>query len=257
MIDIELRGAKNLRDLGGTVCADGSVIKPRRFIRGGELSRITAADIRTLRDYCRVRTVIDLRTPKETEEKPDRKIGDIDSFSVPIVSAATMGISHEKGTNSPRGLARIPVMEELYRDIIRSEYSQTQLGKALRLILEGSENGTVMWHCTVGKDRCGILSALVLYILGADMDTIYKDYLLTNRVSQVRSSLFYVVAHIITANNKETANRVLGIYTARRSFLEAAFDEMTAICGSVEGYIREKLGLSPDDEERLKAFAFN
>ncbi|MGN1120389.1 MAG: tyrosine-protein phosphatase [Oscillospiraceae bacterium] len=257
MIDIGLKGAKNIRDLGGTICSDGRIIKPRRFIRGAELSRITPADMHTLTEYCRVKTIIDLRTDKEIEEKPDPRMEGTSLFKNPIVEAATMGISHEKGTNSARGLARVPLMEELYRNIIRSDYSQEQLAKALHLILDNTESGAVLWHCTVGKDRCGILSALVLFILGADMDTIYKDYLLTNRVGQLRSSLCYVLAHIITANNKATAKRVLGIYTARRSFLEAAFDEMEKIAGSVEEFIRTNLQFSDGDIEQMRAAAFN
>ena len=148
-------------------------------------------------------------------------------------------------------------METLYRNIIGSDYSVQQLKKALRAIIAGTENGAVMWHCTVGKDRCGILTALVLYILGADMETIYRDYLLTNRVSQSKSNLCVAVARIITLNKNETVERVRGIYTAKRSFLEAAFREMERISGSVDLFIQEKLGVTEADVIRLKEFAFN
>lgn len=257
MIDIKLKGAKNIRDLGGTVCAGGHTIKPRRFIRGAELSRITESDIARLEKDCKVRMVIDLRTDKEVEEKPDRLISRLAFAHVPIVSEATMGFTHERGTDSPRGLARVPAMETLYRNIIGSDYSVQQLKKALRAIIAGTENGAVMWHCTVGKDRCGILTALVLYILGADMETIYRDYLLTNRVSQSKSNLCVAVARIITLNKNETVERVRGIYTAKRSFLEAAFREMERISGSVDLFIQEKLGVTEADIIRLKEFAFN
>lgn len=252
MIGIRMEKTKNLRDLGGTYCADGT-IRRSLFFRGASLHKLTQADKEKLREKCGIHTVIDLRTVQEVSEKPDVKLEGVKLYHIPILHEAMMGISHERTTDMPRGLDRIPKMETLYRNIISSEYSSEQIGKVLRLIIKSAEDGGVLWHCTVGKDRCGIISALVLYILGADMETIYADYLLTNTFSQRKSDLCYFIARIIS--DKETSSRVRGIYTADRSFLEAAFDEMEKISGSVLGYLREKCGITESHIARIKELA--
>lgn len=252
MKDIILEKAKNLRDLGGTPCRGGT-IKSGIFLRGAALNKITEADKSTLCDRLSVRTVIDLRTSQEISEKPDKRISGVKIYHLPILSAATMGISHERTNDMPKGLDRVRDMQELYREMINGEYSSAQIGKALRLIIKSAEQGAVLWHCTVGKDRCGIITALMLYILGADMELIYDDYLKTNEFSRGRSNVCYYIARVIS--DKQTAQRVRGIFTAERKFLEAAFDEMEKIGGSVLGYLEKFCGIDERHIARLRQLA--
>lgn len=252
MIEIKLNKAKNLRDLGGTPCGAGA-IKQGVLMRGAVLNKLNEADKSALRDRFGVRTVIDLRTDQEISEKPDVKIDGVKLYHIPILSAATMGISHERTNDMPRGLDRVRDMQELYREMISGEYSSGQIGKALRLIIKSAENGGVLWHCTVGKDRCGIITALVLYILGADMELIYDDYLRTNEFSRGKSNVCYSIARVIS--DRETAQRVRGIFSAEREFLAAAFDEMEKLGGSVFGYLEKMCGIEQRHILQLKQLA--
>ena len=70
MIPIILEKQKNIRDLGETVTLDGRTIKRNKLIRSGRLSELSAADATYLLGTCRVRTVVDLRSAKESEERP-------------------------------------------------------------------------------------------------------------------------------------------------------------------------------------------
>ena len=71
MIPIILEKQKNIRDLGDTVTLDGRSIKRNKLIRSGRLSELSAADATYLLGTCRIRTVVDLRSAKESEERPD------------------------------------------------------------------------------------------------------------------------------------------------------------------------------------------
>lgn len=71
MIPIRIEKQKNIRDLGDTVTLDGRVIRRNKLIRSGRLSELSDADIMYLLGICRVRTVVDLRSAKESDERPD------------------------------------------------------------------------------------------------------------------------------------------------------------------------------------------
>ena len=75
MIPIILEKQKNIRDLGDTVTLDGRTIKRNKLIRCGRLSELSAADATYLLGTCRVRTVVDLRSAKESDERPDPQWG--------------------------------------------------------------------------------------------------------------------------------------------------------------------------------------
>lgn len=63
-----------------------------------------------------------------------------------------------------------------------------------------TENGSVLWHCTEGKDRCGLLSAIILFLLDVSEEDVMEDYLKTNkaairRVEKIRKKLHVAGFH--------------------------------------------------------------
>ena len=102
--------------------------------------------------------------------------------------------------------------------------------------------GAVLWHCTEGKDRCGITTALVLEMLGADRTAIMEDYLKTNEINLPKAES---IREMLKAERGEAfAESVYHAYIADRSYLEAAWEAMG------EDYI-DSLGIS---EEQIAGF---
>jgi len=109
------------------------------------------------------------------------------------------------------------------------------------LLLESNE--PTVFHCTAGKDRTGFAAALVLRAIGATQDEVMRDYLLTNeRLAPV------AVANSTWALPPQAAKVLYGV---RPEFLQAAFDEIEARWGGVEGYLRDGLGLGERERARL------
>lgn len=235
-----LKGSKNARDLG---CVPS--IRMGQVIRSGNLSKLTSEDMNFLADYG-LKKVIDLRTDKELEEKPDMKLAGVEYVHIPLLDEATAGITHEEGSDV---YDRIPDIFDIYRGFV-TDFTAGQLRKAVTEIAE--TDGCVLLHCTEGKDRAGILSALLLYIAGADKEDILKDYLYTNKVGKKRSRKYYWFVRIFR-KSKRAADKVRLVYLADRRYLEALIDEIEKKYGSTESFIQDVIGIDDELKARVKA----
>ena len=213
----------NLRDLGGMQAADKRTIRKRLLIRSANLSEAEPEDLQG------ISAVIDLRTTAEREEKPDRVYGAA-YLTLPVFEELTAGISHEKEADKQR----MPDMADLYRQLIRE--CAESFRKILMAVMEHDfSSGAILWHCSEGKDRGGIVTALILEALGVSREDILKDYLLTNRINLPKAAL--IRDQLARTQGQEYAEEVYRVYIADESYLKAAWETMG------ENYIRSGLGI--------------
>jgi protein-tyrosine phosphatase len=131
-------------------------------------------------------------------------------------------------------------MQDTYRGFVR--HNSHRFAEFFNHLLESSE--PTVFHCTAGKDRTGFAAALVLSALGASHDEVMRDYLHTNeRLAPIA---------IATATWKLPPPAAQVMYTVRPEFLQAAFEEIDARFGGMEGYLREGLGLRERERGRLR-----
>jgi protein-tyrosine phosphatase len=131
-------------------------------------------------------------------------------------------------------------MQDTYRGFVRQ--NTHRFAEFFNHLLESSE--PTVFHCTAGKDRTGFAAALVLSALGATPDEVMRDYLQTNeRLAPVA---------VATANWTLPPPAAQVMYTVRPEFLQAAFEEIDARFGGMEGYLREGLGLRERERARLR-----
>ena len=222
---------QNIRDLGGTVTQDGKVIKPHCLIRSAHLFQATEADLKT------ISTIIDLRTPGERREAPDQTY-QRQYLPVPIFDDMQAGISHEDGADDQG----IPDMAHLYGRLVNE--CADSFRNVLKAIMEHDySTGAVLWHCTEGKDRCGLTSAMILEMLGVDQKTIMEDYLKTNLVNLPKAIRMY--DRVVNTHGKAFADSIYQAYIADEKYLQAAWDAMG------KNYYVEKLGISQAEINRF------
>lgn len=242
---------KNARDFSYLTNKEGKKIKKGSFIRSSQLSKATDRDVKILTQEYNLKTIIDLRTNLEKEEKPDRVPEGVKLVETPLFTEATMGVTKEKSLEGREMLKKLPDMCDLYRTIVTDDYCSSKLREEFQVIKNHRE-GTLLWHCTEGKDRCGITSALFLSILDFDREDILKDYEFTTNVSIKKANkLWFVVTFLLWQPKK--ANLVREMYKANRKFLMAAFDAIEEKCGSVDAYIRDVLNISDKEREEFKS----
>lgn len=255
---LPLAGLTNTRDLGGMPTANGH-IRPHRLLRSGLLKMAAPESIAYLTDVCGMHTVIDLRTDAERREKPDPAIPGVRALHIPILRTLTNGISREEEGQTPieqltreiheMGWTAEQFMVNLYISMVRDEYSQRKYGEFFDALL-GNPSGAVLWHCSVGKDRVGLGTALLQLALGVSMDDVMEDYLATqfNVQDHIDRDVDVVFRTTGSAEAVETVRALNGV---KPSYLQRSFAEMESLCGSIEGYMAEKLGLTAEKRARL------
>ena len=245
---ISFAGIINARDLGGLTTADGKMIRKGLLLRAANLSQATEADLAKLRRDYRLSSIIDLRTAVERKEKPDRIPEDVELRIHPIFDEATAGITREDKTSSPFSL---PDMVSLYRTMIVAEPCRAALHDVLTAIFTHDfEKGSVLWHCTAGKDRCGIVSSLVLAALGVSREEIMKDYAVNADEFIVQADALYRRA-LRSGRPEPVAAAARDVFLALPRYMESAFRAIDEEYGSSESYLTRGLQIP---ETVLKEF---
>ena len=124
--------------------------------------------------------------------------------------------------------------------------------KVLRFILElPKEKFSVVFHCTAGKDRTGVIAALLLSYLGVDRATIINDYLLTNPRIHLKANLAYV-GLLLTRGNHKLAHKIKHYFMAEPDYIKAALNQLEKDFGSLKEFFKQKLGFGEEDEKVIK-----
>jgi len=181
---LELEAMVNVRDLGGWPTADGGRTAYGRVWRGDSPARATATDLDLLAAHG-VRTVVDLRTAGEREREPN-----------PLERDARFRVHHvdlmapllDASPSRPR-LGDPFDLETQYRALLRDSAEGIELALGhLRTATDAGEGALL--HCTAGKDRTGVVTALLFAAVGTPSDVIADEYALTDaRIEPLRPRL--------------------------------------------------------------------
>jgi len=245
----QLQGVRNFRDFGGYRAGDGAV-RRRLLFRSAHFAEATDADAAQL-DGLGVRVIVDLRRPQERAFQPSRWPGGGD-----IAILADQEGPVDVGDPPHIAFLRQPdlsaeavdrFMIELYQAFPFEGRHRRLYGDYFRALADG--DGASVVHCAAGKDRTGLICALVLAELGVHQDDVLEDYLLTNTVGLVDGRAEQVRAmieqHLGRSLDRDALLPMLGV---RPAFLDAA---LTAI-GDVDQYLEQALGIDADTRRRLK-----
>ncbi|WP_251197410.1 tyrosine-protein phosphatase [Anaerotardibacter muris] len=256
---IELEGTQNTRDQGGMLTATGQRVRAKKLIRSDKLAGLTDHDIEVLMDELKLRTVIDLRTEVERSSSPDPidRMPDVKFVNAPVLAGSAVGLTHEHDLKS--------LWEEfskLRADPIKTmceTYPLMLLGdpaiKAFKQIFDiflNQEDGAILWHCSEGKDRTGITSMLILYVLGVVPEAIMEDYLATNlfaREKLKRAAHDLEKFHIASKSDEA----LIAFVSADERYMNAAMEAVEDKYGSLATYVEQALGITPEKREALCA----
>ena len=256
---IGLTTVANARQLGGYAAANGMRIRPNKLIRSASLAEMSAEDAAALRKLG-INTIIDLRNPREAEQKPDIHTEGFTIISCPLPALSlneyqqnllekyTLTVGREKTFYLSEYVSCVS-MEELYSDILESESAQRELRRIFETLLSEECKGA-LFHCVSGKDRTGVVAALILLTLGAAQEAIRDDYyasVLTNfaETEAMAQNLRRRGYSSVFINEIRYYNGI-GMNVA-----ENACARVIAEYGSPEAYLKKALLLT---EEELSAF---
>lgn len=165
---MQLEGAYNVRHVGGYVTKDGRLTRPNLFFRSDSLHRLTAADQQQLLDSG-LRTIIDLRRQTEVESQPN-----VFANST-VVNYRHLPLYNDWSEVVDDG-RRLQGLAHLYQLIL--DYCHETICRVVAAIAD-PQTLPVLIHCAVGKDRTGIITALLLGATNVLEETIVADYALS------------------------------------------------------------------------------
>jgi protein-tyrosine phosphatase len=167
---LEFDGCVNFRDLGGYPTGDGHQVGWRRLFRADGLHRLSADDQRRLIDLG-VSTVIDLRTVDEAEQR-----GRFPVEQVPVRFVDLPLTDVLPSTEELPSWAESSYVASRYVEMV--DRGAPALSRAFE-VLGSAGSLPAVFHCSAGKDRTGVLSALILAFVGVPDRTIVEDYALS------------------------------------------------------------------------------
>jgi protein tyrosine/serine phosphatase len=238
-------GVHNFRDYGGYPLAGGGRLARGLLYRSGEHARATDRDLDII-GALGLDAVIDLRGSSERQKAPCRRPpgftarvicadGETTPMEAPHVDAAADAFDATAARRNMldryAGVAFRPLLAPVYREFFHTLARTT---------------GPTLVNCSAGKDRTGVLVALLHAALGVHPDDMMADYLLTNTVGDVEARVAALrddLQHRFGRALPEEAVRVVTM--VEPGFLQAALDSLAARHGSVQGYLEQVLGVTP------------
>ena len=243
---IVLQGQSNFRDLGGYRAADGRHVKWGMIYRSGELSHLTEVDYRRI-STLGIRTLYDLRDQSERASQPTLwgagAVNALDSAKTGVISGALSPLS-DPTIDAGRARAALGDFYAQMPDLYAPEFRVI-----IHELLEG--HAPLLLHCTAGKDRSGVASALILAALGVSRETIVQDYVLTDQL--LKPSAEPPKTEFMRRFQTLPSDVQHAIMSADPAYIGAAFRSMETRYGSVEGYFSTQLGLGPAEISRLRS----
>lgn len=257
---VELDDVDNCRQLGGYQALDGKTIKSGILLRSGKLSKLDEDGTEVFYSM-NISEVIDLRIPEEINHRPDPALRNVKTYKINLADTASLfykysvlgvDVNASNCIDVVDSIARMPMnLGEMYiAGIIDSDYGRKALHEIFKVFVN-HENGAILWHCSGGKDRTGIVAALLLSALNVDRETILNDYELTNefvkgqRIGMKLVSWFY-------SNDEKEEERVATIAGVKREFMEKTLNHIDNKYGGPVEFLKNQVGLNEQDIRTLK-----
>ena len=243
--NVNIPGVQNFRDLGGYKSTDtGKMISWGMLYRSAQIDSISPGSRRELKNMG-IRTIIDLRSEEELHNYPQLDDKEFRIVHIPIptgnMESILQGIRKEKIKSDT--IYRL--VERMNRKLVANY--QKEFREVFDILLNPDCYPAVI-HCTSGKGRTGVVSALLLAALGVNEDVIMSDYRLSNDYFNIPKASKY--AYELPANSQEA---ITTIYSAKEDFLNAAKDQIESEYGSIQGYLEKGIGLSTEEIRQLRS----
>ena len=223
---LPLTGCGNFRDLGGYRTVDGRRTRWRTLFRSDSLHQMTSEDVACLETHgITISTAFDLRTPRELEALGAGPLVELGTRHahvpfVPVVGDAT------NAEEFYRGLTLAQLYERMF----------TQAGSCIAAFFETlarTDSYPTVFFCAAGKDRTGMLAAVLLRALGVEEEELVSDYVLTETLTLAR----------LQARRRESNSRVPEDFImARPETIRGFLAGIDAAYASIDGYL-ESCGL--------------
>jgi protein-tyrosine phosphatase len=235
-----------LRDIGGYETADGRFTRWGQVYRSGSLAALSPEDQAYLQALG-LRLVCDVRSSGEISQAPDRLPEGVAGWQRPLQS-------QESGREQVRTLRQHrqrmdTLLLRVYTQVI-IEANAAQVGEILTTVAEEGKRPFLI-HCAAGKDRTGMVIALLLLLLGVPEETVLADYSLSNLAHEaIQQVMGREMRQVLWVGMRPA--QLYPVLLADPATLRAALAYLRQQYGSVEAYLCGPAGIAPETLEALR-----
>lgn len=215
---IELSGIYNLRDLGGMRCADGRTTRPGVFLRGDSPHMLASTALAWLHDYG-VTAVVDLRSHHERTQLPTpfEHHADFQYAHIPLRVHGMRAYD----------LRQLKQIERYY--ITMLETDQAQFARLFQLLATHPDG--LFFHCRIGKDRTGLVAAMILDMVGVSHTDIIADY------TRTTANITPLIARYQAERPFYVSQRLYeDLFVAHAHVIQRVLSELSVCYGGAAGY---------------------
>lgn len=247
----------NFRDLGGVKNKNGKIVKKGLFFRSSNLGSLSNEDIQAIKDL-NIKCIFDYRTDEEANHEPTIVIPGIRYIRVPAFSMGSflqgnqsISFNKEEMQNQIFELVSTNKMYDMMLKLYESLPINNSSYKKLVELIQDSNELAFLSHCTSGKDRTGVGSAIIYMILGVDRDTIMKDYLESNVYAKTQIEGLIKQYPQLENIPYDYINNMLGV---NENYILAVFKAIDSKYKTVEEYLLHEFDLNEEKIERIRAY---
>lgn len=231
-------GCINIRDLGGFDTNDGKRTRRGSLVRMDNPGELTNDGLRAMLDYG-VATVIDLRYPIELTQHPHLVEAVKDQTGAPAIMTLPL-LDEAKREEEDAAFAR---SRDAWHEYVLDRRGET-LAEVLRAIAH-AKPGAVAFHCAAGKDRTGIVSALILDVAGVSRDEIAEDYAVSAAWLEPRTEQW------LAPMDEAQRVHLRGLMATPPEYIQHALNYIDQQHGGTANYLRN-VGLTDKEIEALR-----
>lgn len=240
-----MEGSINFRDFGGYKTMDGHRVKWRHLFRCGSLAMLSRKGTDVFGSL-NISVICDLRRLDEASMGLTPVHAPFHCrIHIPIAPGSNQMLRESIQDSAQSAADRVRYMTQITRELATNHHQEY---RQLFEHLLSAQDGFLL-HCSAGKDRTGFGAALILAALGVDESTIMKDYLLTNEAACLHEFMQTRMRVQYGEHFDDASLEAVG--GVRAAYLQAAFDEIESIHGSLDAYL-EEIGIGLVQKEILR-----
>ncbi|MBS0031136.1 tyrosine-protein phosphatase [Chitinophaga sp. 22321] len=236
---VRMQGTVNFRDVGGYKTQEGRQVVWGKVFRSADVSRLTAQDL-SLLEQKHIHTVIDFRGVKEAAAAPDHLLPHTDYLLCPAGSDSLPGAAQMAEIIKNGGF-----LEKFYGN---TQYLGARYKPLFQKLLTLPASESIMYHCTGGRDRTGMATALFLYALGVPQSTIEADFTASNVYLQPMNRQMFKGLQQSSGLDEETIRKALEL---KPELLHSLFDAIRKQYGTVDNFFEKELGIGKKERAIL------
>lgn len=249
---VPLKDFSNFRDLGGYETKDGRFVKWGLFYRSEDLSQLKDDDLKYF-ESLGIKYVLDYRSKDEVLKNPDVQVKSVEDINISGMNIN--GNDNLDMTTYVEGILSGNKTDINPEELLRQGYETMPLDnpayKELFNLFKNPDNTAILQHCSAGKDRTGVGSALILLALNVDEKIVIKDYLESNNNREkLNKKIMEACKDYI--KDEETKKMIEGILGVKESFIEASLNSIKNKYTTYEEYFKVEYGLDKSELDKLR-----